>query len=698
MLAENPELASRREMLGVLAEVHDARRNDPRRSLDAYDRLRATDETDIAPLEKMEALATLLSDWPTLVRVLTAKADLLLDDGERASVWRRVGEAKRDMLEDADGAIQAYERALDLDADSAFTLDCLIELYEGKRDAPRLVELYQRRVELTSEDDADLKFTLLTLAATAYEKELSDRTRAIEALVQALAVRPGDEAVRDSLNRLYRAESMWPELLESLRGQAEAATDARARAALRREIGDILADKLSSMEDALEAYRLALEDAPDDTGIVGKVRALGEGHEDLRAQVAAVLVPVLKRTERWEQLAEVLELRLSVETDPGDRTATLVAMAEVLETRLGRGGDAETALLRALAERPDAEELHGEVTRLAAGSGGWARYADVLTERAQATFEPEVVRDLYVRLAKVAEEKLGDDRRAVEGYVKAIEQSGDQAEALDALDRLYTRLRDHAALADVLERRVLVEPAESRQAELFYRLAVLQNDEFKESARALGSLRTALERAPEHESAVAELEKLTREPELFDEAAEVLEGVYRARKQTDRLAALYEKRVIHADSPGAKVEMQKALARVLEDDAHDTRAAQRVIEQSVLEAPGDTVADRRARAPGEPDRRVEPSGRSSGESDRAKHRARVRGRGRAVRAAFHLAARQSLGSRGRGTRPGAGAALRSRKRRRAGEAGTAAKGRGAGARPVRDRAPARQAADRRSPP
>jgi tetratricopeptide (TPR) repeat protein len=587
VLAENPELASRREVLAVLAEVHDARRNDPRRSLDAYDRLRATDETDIAPLEKMEALATLLSDWPTLVRVLTAKADLLLDDGERASVWRRVGEAKRDMLEDADGAIQAYERALDLDADSAFTLDCLIELYEGKRDAPRLVELYQRRVELTSEDDADLKFTLLTLAATAYEKELSDRTRAIEALVQALAVRPGDEAVRDSLNRLYRAESMWPELLESLRGQAEAATDARARAALRREIGDILADKLSSMEDALEAYRLALEDAPDDTGIVGKVRALGEGHEDLRSQVAAVLVPVLKRTERWEQLADVLELRLSVETDPGDRTATLVAMAEVLETRLGRGGDAETALLRALAERPDAEELHREVTRLAAGSGGWARYADVLTERAQATFEPEVVRDLYVRLAKVAEEKLGDDRRAVEGYVKAIEQSGDQAESLDALDRLYTRLRDHAALADVLERRVLVEPVESRQAELFYRLAVLQNEEFKESARALGSLRTALERAPEHESAVAELEKLTREPELFEEAAEVLEGVYRTRKQTNRLAALYEKRVIHADSPGAKVDMQKALARVLEDDAHDTRAAQRVIEQSVLEAPGD---------------------------------------------------------------------------------------------------------------
>src|SRR5690606_12803796 len=238
--------------------------------------------------------------------------------------------------------------------------------------------------------------------------------------------------------------------------------------------------------------------------------------------------PVLERTSRFAELAEVLELRLTVETDTGDRMQTLVSIAEVQETRLGRNSDAEASLLRALAERPEAEELHREITRLAEGSGSWARYAEVLGERAAATFEPELAKELYVRLARVAEERLGDDRRAVEAFVKALEQVGDRAELLLALDRLYTRLGDHAALADVLERRVLVESSESLQAELFYRLAVLYVNEFREPARALASLRTALERAPEHEAAVTELEKLTEERELFDEAAEVLESVYRA--------------------------------------------------------------------------------------------------------------------------------------------------------------------------
>ena len=42
----------------------------------------------------------LLSDWPSLVRVLGSKAELVSDDEARASLYRRIGETKRDMLDD----------------------------------------------------------------------------------------------------------------------------------------------------------------------------------------------------------------------------------------------------------------------------------------------------------------------------------------------------------------------------------------------------------------------------------------------------------------------------------------------------------------------------------------------------------------------------------------------------------------------
>jgi len=588
VLEDSPDLRDKREILATLANVHNSRRDDPRRALSAYERLFAADETDIEPLDKMESLATLLSDWPTLVRVLTAKVDLLPNDEERASVWRRVAEAKRDMLDDAAGAVAGYEKALELDPESAFTVDCLIELYEAKGDAARLVELYQRRVELTQDDD-DLKYSLLFSAAACYDKQLSDKRKAIEMLEQALHVRPGDSGVLSSLNRLYRAESMWAELLESLKLQASAAEAPAERAQIRKEIGNILASKLNSYEEALDAYRAALEEAPADAEVIAAVREIGGGHEDLRRIVAEILVPVLEQGGRYAELCDVLELRLSIETEPSERVVTLRTIARVLETNLGKQNEAESALLRAISERPDDLELHTELERLSRATSGFGRYADALSDRAGSTFDPDVARELYVRLGRISEEELKDDQRAVSAYKRAVEQAGDQPDLLDALDRLYTRLDEHAEVAEILERRVSIESSDERQADLYFRLAQIQIDRFKEPERGLGSLRMALERVPAHEAGVAELEKLVEHDELFDEVSEILESVYRARGLTDRLAKLYEKRVGFADSVEGRIDMRRSLARVLEEEAKDPRAAQRVIEQGLAEAPEDSA-------------------------------------------------------------------------------------------------------------
>ncbi len=589
VLYERPDLHSKREILSTLARVHNEKRDDPRRALAAYGAIHDGDPSDIEPLEKMEQLATLLSDWPTLVRVLTDKAELLLDDEQRASVWRRVGEAKRDMLEDPEGAIVAYERALELEPGSAFTVDCLTDLYEAKRDPKRLVQLYVQRVELSGEGDADLKYALLLSAAGAYEKDLSDRSRAIEVLGQALAVRPGDREVLAGLNRLYRLESMWSELLDNLRLEASGAEVPERRAALRKEIAAILADKLTTYEDALDAYRSALDDVPNDPESVAAVRAIGEAHDDLRQTVARILIPVLQKTERWQELVTILEMRLTVETEPTQRLHTLREVAEALETRLGRQADAQEALLRALSERPESPELNQDIERLAGATNGWLRYADTLAERAQVTFDPQLAEELFVRLGRVSEEQLKDDERAVLSYSRAVEHSGDKPELLAALDRLYARLANKEKLADILERRVSVEDSEAAQAEIYFRLATLQIESFHEPERGLSSLRMALDRAQSHEPAIEALEKLTASRDLFEEAAEVLESVHRARGRTDRLAALYRKRVAYADSLEARVDMRRSLSRVLEDEVRDPSAAQSVLQDGLLEVPTDAA-------------------------------------------------------------------------------------------------------------
>src|SRR5262249_10370722 len=194
--------------------------------------------------------------------------------------------------------------------------------------------------------------------------------------------------------------------------------------------------------------------------------------------------------------------------------------------------------------------------------------------RASGIFDAVVAKDLFVRLGRIAEERLKDDKRAVEAYAKAVENAGDTPELLEALDRLYGRLGDTKALADVLERRVPLASSDKEQADLFHRLAVIQIETFGEKGQGLGTLRQALERAPDHDAAGKALEALTDTPELFEEAAEALENVYRIRNDYAALARLYEKRIKHAGTPGDRVRMRLDLAKVLEERSNDPKAAQ----------------------------------------------------------------------------------------------------------------------------
>ncbi|MFO0554950.1 MAG: tetratricopeptide repeat protein [Polyangiaceae bacterium] len=566
---------TRRELLIDLANVYDDDLDDPRCALSTFERLSAAfpDERDV--LDEIDDLAVLLGDWKRVASVLEKKAEGA-SDSEAAEGMRRLGQVQEQMLEDVDAAVKAYERALELESDSTVTIDRLIPLYEGKDESRRLVELYARRVELATPEESDLRYDLNVKTAERYRGPLASARDAIAAFVQALEARPGDRPVLVALEKLYRDEGMHQDLLDNLRDQAAAATEVEERARLRVLIGDLYKDKLSSPADALEQYRLVLEEAPTNEGALAAVRMIAEQNDDLRIDATETLLPVLRQTGRHEDRVAVLELRLKALTDSELRAAALKEIATVLDAELKKPSDALTALLRALEDAPEDNALHDEIARLAdTVDAGFGRYADALAERAEAALDAGISRSLWARLGAVAEDRLKDDARAAKAFAKALDQAaGDESEAklLVALDRLYERLGSHKELSDILERRMTFGN-DAEQAELYYRLAKLQIHVFKEPQAGLGSLRSALERKAGHEGAREELEKLTAAPELFDEVAETLEGVYRQAADSRALAGLFEKRIGYAKTGPDRLRLRLDLARVLEDQAHDPKAA-----------------------------------------------------------------------------------------------------------------------------
>ncbi len=578
-----------RELLEALARLHDKRRDDPRRALVAWARVFSLDETDPAPLEEMDQLATLLSDWGALVHILAKRAELLSADDERASMWRRIGEARRDMLDDPPGAIDACERALELEPDSAVTIDHLLPLYEARNDATRLVDLYKRRIELCGAGDDALKFELLCAAAARYDTGLGNRREAIVLYSEAILVKPESPDVVARLGVLYEAERLWPEMLENLRLRAATADTVDLRRQLTRRIADLLANELDEPSQALEAYRELLADGYDADVAVAVFR-LAERCEEIRLEAAGILEPVLRQAARYVDLVPVLEMRCRAETDPAERAVTLRAIAEIQETKRDDAALALGALLRAHAEVPHEASLHEDLERVAGrlGQDGFRRYADALSDKAASVFDAQVTADLFRRLGRVARDELKDAKRAADAFQAAAERGGDTPEILRSLEAVYGDLGDTRALVDVLERRIALATSPGEEADLYHRLATLQIDPLGEKRQALATLRLALEKAPDHVASREALERLLAEDDLFDDVFETLEYTYRALGAGDALASLYERRVQRAVTVKDRVRARLDLARVLENNTQDATRAQRAVEAALLDDVADT--------------------------------------------------------------------------------------------------------------
>jgi tetratricopeptide (TPR) repeat protein len=578
---------SKPDLLRGLADLHDRRRDDPRKSLETLERLHALDPEDLSVVERLDRLATLLGDWRALDRVLAKKAEIHGDPAEQALAWRRLGGLRRDMLDDAAASITAYEHALEVEPDSTTTLDALIELYEAKDDNEKLVELYQRRVDAAGAGEDALRYDLLMRRAKRAEKGLVDPREAIGSLRAALDVRPNDPDAARALERLYESEKMWLELLDAMRLRAATTSDAAERISVRKRIGELQARELDDASAALEIYRQVLDEAPADEGAITAVRQIGEKDEALRGTAADILEPVLRGAGRSDDLVAVLEMRLGGQQDPIDRARTLQAIARVHEEGRHDVAAAREASLRAFEETPDDKELREELARLAgleAGDAGWRAFADALEKRAAGGYDAELAKELLVTLAGVCEDKLKDDARAASALAKAAEQAGDLPELLEGLDRLYARLDKAEDLADVLQRRIEVATAADARADLRRRLALLQIEKFGHKQEGLGTLRSAIEEVPEHAPTREALEKLLDDAELFEEVSECLEPVYRAANDHHKLASLFERRIDKA-APRDRTRLRLDLARVLEEKAQDPKAAQRQVERALKDEP-----------------------------------------------------------------------------------------------------------------
>ena len=158
--------------MGPLAE-HRAGIGDAIASLQ---KLRAEDEGDAEALTELSRLHEAAGNVQEMASALGERARITEDPRARAALWARVGELRLGMMNDLDGAAEAYREALEGTPDDPIALSALESIEERREDWSTLQEVLMRRFSATFGADQ--------VVAITSSQRLSDLEQAVKKMNQ----------------------------------------------------------------------------------------------------------------------------------------------------------------------------------------------------------------------------------------------------------------------------------------------------------------------------------------------------------------------------------------------------------------------------------------------------------------------------------------------------------------------------------
>ena len=486
---------------------------------------------------------------------------------------------------DVERALDMNRQILAIDEGNEQALDALERLYLGKGQFQDLLDIYEKKLELTT--DGDQRIAIQSKIGQLYEDEVKDDKKAIAAY-QAILDAAGDEptALR-SLDRVYQRNAMWKELADIIGRQLTIVgpdDDKPAHVELKYRIGQLREQYLGDLPGAIDAYRDILDLVPaHELGRAALEKFLADGAPGgaaHRLSVAGILEPVYEQLGEWAPLIGVHEIQLAADRDALRRTSLQLRIGELYRTKLMDAEHAFDAYARAFRDDPAVEAAKHQLEALAALlEDGWVRLVQ-LFEGALAggrdDLDPVLAHELATKVARSYEDRLGNSDKAVEFYKKALAIEPDDLAALAALEAIFTRDEKFPDLLDVYRRRVDIANDPDERLEFLFRIAALHEEMLNSQDEAIATYIEILGQAPDDMKALRALDRLYVARgawrDLGDNISRQLTLVEHANDQVALLVRLAQLRETHLGETAAAVETYRQVLE-LEDQNRDAVAA-----------------------------------------------------------------------------------------------------------------------------
>lgn len=473
-----------------VADVRATRLGDLEGALKALELARSADPSSPAVLAALRRLAIRLWRWPLAADVLAAERKLL-SGPERSTRTLELAEIQVDRLGRADEALVLLSEVLDGDPGNARALARAVPMWTAASAWSEMAQAMEAAADAVRALDANRAGALFYAAGEVHRWRLHAPPRAAEAFEKAMEADPTAVAPVKALAETASELRDWARLAKALEREAELGGGGRETAAAAlTKLGTLREDSLGDADGAEAAWRLALEKDP------------------AHRPALAALARVAERRGDHALLAELREKELLQATDIRLAVALSLALGQIYEERLGALDRAATQFQRVLAVTQTEAPAFRALGRLMAATGQWDLLIKLYErEAAETTDEVHRLHCLF-KIAEIYEEKVGDDRKAQEGYWRVLEISATFLPALRALGRIFQRREDWSSLVNLYLREAEAIEDPSHWLDVMGRVSVLQEEKLGALDAAARTWELVLGKMPDYLPALRALARL----------------------------------------------------------------------------------------------------------------------------------------------------------------------------------------------
>src|SRR5439155_1768179 len=386
-------------------------------------------------------------EWKELLGILDEKALAAAGD-DSAMIRREAAELCAEKLADRRAASERYEALLrDLPRDLT-TLRALERPYtqDGRHDE-YLSVLGQQAEAVESERE---RAALYRRLATEWEEQPGGGPKAAEWLEKLLAVDARSEDAFRSLERIYRGERRWNELVDTFRRHATI-VPAPIRAEIFAQVGALYENELRDATRAVEAYLDVDSALPN------------------HAEALVALTRLYEKTEAFEKTVEILERRAALAEVKSQRVELLHHAGTLTAERLGDAKAAEARFVRALELDATHVASMTALVEIYRKNGEFLKAAKLLIEAVPHTQNRLERTRLLVEAGEIYD-GLEDHKKAAGLYLEALAVDPEHVEAAERVSERLWKAERYGELVPILEMLTRKDAAENVQVERLTRL------------------------------------------------------------------------------------------------------------------------------------------------------------------------------------------------------------------------------------